>query len=74
MNGSTSSHSASESTLIRDMLSRIAGHPTRHWETRPSQRLAEARDNASVVILPGVGHWTALEAATEVTEQLVAHL
>ena len=36
MNGSTSSHSASESTLIRDMLSRIAGHPTRHWETRPS--------------------------------------
>ena len=34
MNGSTSLQSASESTLMRDMLSRIAGHAPRDGETR----------------------------------------
>lgn len=52
----------------------ITGDEDKVGPPTTSQRLAEARDNASVVILPGVGHWTALEAATEVTEQLVAHL
>lgn len=35
-----------------------------------SQELADAHGNATVDILPGVGHWTALEAADAVTEHL----
>jgi 3-oxoadipate enol-lactonase len=35
-----------------------------------SRELADAHGNATVDILPGVGHWTALEAADTVTEHL----
>jgi 3-oxoadipate enol-lactonase len=36
-----------------------------------SEALAAAHGNAGVEILPGVGHWTALEAARETTELLL---
>ncbi|GAA5165205.1 MULTISPECIES: alpha/beta fold hydrolase [Amycolatopsis] len=35
-----------------------------------SHELADAHGNATVDVLPGVGHWTALEAADAVTEHL----
>jgi 3-oxoadipate enol-lactonase len=35
-----------------------------------STELADAHGNAVVEIIPGIGHWTALEAAGPVTEQL----
>jgi 3-oxoadipate enol-lactonase len=39
-----------------------------------SQELADAHGNATVEILPGVGHWTALEAAGPVTDHLLKFL
>jgi 3-oxoadipate enol-lactonase len=39
-----------------------------------SSELAAAHGNATVEILPGVGHWTALEAARPVTDQLLKFL
>jgi pimeloyl-ACP methyl ester carboxylesterase len=35
-----------------------------------SETLAAAHGNATVSILPGIGHWTALEAAGDTTDQL----
>ncbi|MBB1156082.1 MULTISPECIES: alpha/beta fold hydrolase [Amycolatopsis] len=39
-----------------------------------SQALAAAHGDATVSILPGVGHWTALEAAADTTDQLTKFL
>jgi pimeloyl-ACP methyl ester carboxylesterase len=39
-----------------------------------SKALAAAHGNATLEILPGVGHWTALEAAAETTELLLKFL
>jgi 3-oxoadipate enol-lactonase len=39
-----------------------------------SQELADAHGSASVEVLPGVGHWTALEAARPVTDLLLKFL
>jgi pimeloyl-ACP methyl ester carboxylesterase len=39
-----------------------------------SSELAAAHGNATVEIVPGVGHWTALEAAGPVTDQLLKFL
>ena len=39
-----------------------------------SQEIAEAHGGATVEILPGVGHWTALEAAGPVTDLLLKFL
>jgi 3-oxoadipate enol-lactonase len=39
-----------------------------------SQQLAAAHGNAQLEIVPGVGHWTALEAAAAVTDQLTKFL
>jgi pimeloyl-ACP methyl ester carboxylesterase len=39
-----------------------------------SQALADAHGSATVQIIEGIGHWTALEAATDVTEYLVKFL
>jgi 3-oxoadipate enol-lactonase len=39
-----------------------------------SSELAAAHGNATVEIVPGVGHWTALEAAGPVTDQLTKFL
>jgi 3-oxoadipate enol-lactonase len=38
------------------------------------QALADAHGSATVHVIDGIGHWTALEAATDVTEQLVKFL
>ncbi|WP_344648731.1 hypothetical protein [Cryptosporangium japonicum] len=39
-----------------------------------SHRLADAHGNATVEIIPGIGHWTALEAARTVSDQLLKFL
>ena len=39
-----------------------------------SQSLAEPHGSAKVVVIDGIGHWTALEAAREVTDELLAFL
>jgi 3-oxoadipate enol-lactonase len=39
-----------------------------------SQALADAHGSATVQVIEGIGHWTALEAATDVTEHLVKFL
>lgn len=39
-----------------------------------SEALAAAHGDATVSILPGVGHWTALEAAADTTDQLTKFL
>jgi pimeloyl-ACP methyl ester carboxylesterase len=39
-----------------------------------SHELAAAHGNATVEIVPGIGHWTALEAAQPVTDQLLKFL
>jgi pimeloyl-ACP methyl ester carboxylesterase len=39
-----------------------------------SQALAEAHGSAKVAVIDGIGHWTALEDAREVTDQLLAFL
>lgn len=39
-----------------------------------SEALAATHDNATVELLPGVGHWTALEAARETTDLLLKFL
>jgi pimeloyl-ACP methyl ester carboxylesterase len=39
-----------------------------------SQELADAHGNAVVEIVPGIGHWTALEAAGPVTDHLLKFL
>ncbi|GAB2985801.1 alpha/beta hydrolase [Amycolatopsis acidiphila] len=39
-----------------------------------SEQLAAAHGNATLEILPGIGHWTALEAAAETTDLLLKFL
>jgi 3-oxoadipate enol-lactonase len=39
-----------------------------------SQALADAHGSAKVAVIDGIGHWTALEDAREVTDQLLAFL
>ncbi|GMA19171.1 alpha/beta hydrolase [Arsenicicoccus piscis] len=39
-----------------------------------SEGLAQAHGSAKVSVIPGIGHWTALEAAGEVTDQLAEFL
>jgi 3-oxoadipate enol-lactonase len=39
-----------------------------------SQALADAHGSATVAVIDGIGHWTALEAAGEVTDHLLKFL
>nr|WP_239028178.1 alpha/beta hydrolase [Pseudonocardia acidicola] len=52
----------------------ITGDDDKVGPPEASQELADAHGNARVEILPGVGHWTALEAAGPVTDLLRSFL
>jgi pimeloyl-ACP methyl ester carboxylesterase len=52
----------------------ITGDDDKVGPPEASQELADAHGNATVEILPGVGHWTALEAAGPVTDHLLKFL
>jgi len=52
----------------------ITGDDDKVGPPQASQELADAHGNAAVEILPGVGHWTALEAAGPVTDHLLKFL
>jgi pimeloyl-ACP methyl ester carboxylesterase len=52
----------------------ITGDDDKVGPPEASQELADAHGNAAVEILPGVGHWTALEAAGPVTDHLLKFL
>jgi 3-oxoadipate enol-lactonase len=52
----------------------ITGDDDKVGPPEASQELADAHGNATVEILPGVGHWTALEAARPVTDHLLKFL
>jgi pimeloyl-ACP methyl ester carboxylesterase len=52
----------------------ITGDEDKVGPPQASQELADAHGNATVEIIPGIGHWTALEAAGPVTEQLLKFL
>jgi pimeloyl-ACP methyl ester carboxylesterase len=48
----------------------VTGSDDKVGPPEASQELADAHGNTVVEIIPGIGHWTALEAAGQVTEQL----
>ena len=48
----------------------ITGADDKVGPPEASQEIAQAHGRAAVEILPGVGHWTAVEAAGPVTELL----
>ncbi len=48
----------------------VTGSDDKVGPPEASTELADAHGNAVVEIVPGIGHWTALEAAGPVTEQL----
>jgi pimeloyl-ACP methyl ester carboxylesterase len=52
----------------------ITGTDDKVGPPEASQELADTHGNATVEILPGVGHWTALEAARPVTDHLLKFL
>ncbi|MGK5113531.1 MULTISPECIES: alpha/beta fold hydrolase [unclassified Geodermatophilus] len=52
----------------------VTGSDDKVGPPEASQELAAAHGNATVEIVPGVGHWTALEAAGPVTDQLLEFL
>jgi pimeloyl-ACP methyl ester carboxylesterase len=52
----------------------ITGDEDKVGPPEASRELAEAHGSATVEILPGVGHWTALEAARPVTDHLLKFL
>jgi pimeloyl-ACP methyl ester carboxylesterase len=52
----------------------ITGDDDKVGPPEASTELAAAHGNATVEILPGVGHWTALEAAGPVTDHLLKFL
>ncbi|WP_214366726.1 alpha/beta fold hydrolase [Pseudonocardia sp. H11422] len=52
----------------------ITGDDDKVGPPEAGRELAEAHGNARVEILPGVGHWTALEAAGPVTDHLLRFL
>jgi 3-oxoadipate enol-lactonase len=52
----------------------ITGTDDKVGPPEASQELADVHGNATVEILPGVGHWTALEAARPVTDHLLKFL
>ena len=52
----------------------ITGSDDKVGPPEASQEIADAHGSASVEILPGVGHWTALEAARPVTDLLLKFL
>lgn len=52
----------------------ITGSDDKVGPAEASQELADAHGNATVEIIPGIGHWTAVEAAGQVTEQLLKFL
>lgn len=52
----------------------VTGDADKVGPPQVSQALAEAHGGATVEILPGVGHWTALEAARPTTDHLLKFL
>lgn len=52
----------------------ITGSDDKVGPPEASHELADAHGNATVEIIPGSGHWTALEAGGPVTEQLLKFL
>ncbi|TFV89807.1 alpha/beta hydrolase [Blastococcus sp. CT_GayMR16] len=52
----------------------VTGSDDKVGPPEASQELAAAHGSATVEILPGVGHWTALEAARPVADQLLKFL
>ncbi|GEL23697.1 hypothetical protein PSU4_26510 [Pseudonocardia sulfidoxydans NBRC 16205] len=52
----------------------ITGDDDKVGPPEASHELADAHGNATVHVLPGVGHWTALEAARPVTDHLLTFL
>ncbi|WP_432974799.1 alpha/beta fold hydrolase [Dactylosporangium sp. CA-233914] len=52
----------------------ITGEDDKVGPPQVSRSLADAHGSATVAILPGVGHWTALEAAADVTAHLLKFL
>lgn len=52
----------------------VTGSEDRTAPPTVSEVLAAGRSEASVTVINGIGHWTALEAAREVTEQLLKFL
>jgi 3-oxoadipate enol-lactonase len=52
----------------------VTGSDDKVGPPEASHELAAAHGKATVEIVPGVGHWTALEAAQPVTDQLLAFL
>jgi 3-oxoadipate enol-lactonase len=52
----------------------VTGSDDKVGPPEASQEIADAHGSATVEILPGVGHWTALEAARPVTDLLLKFL
>lgn len=52
----------------------VTGSDDKVGPPEASHELAEAHGSATVEIVPGVGHWTALEAAQPVSDQLLKFL
>ncbi|WP_446212894.1 alpha/beta fold hydrolase [Micromonospora sp. IBSANI012] len=52
----------------------VTGSDDKVGPPEASQELADAHGSATVEILPGVGHWTALEAAAPITNLLLKFL
>jgi pimeloyl-ACP methyl ester carboxylesterase len=52
----------------------VTGSDDKVGPPEASEELAAAHGNATVEVIPGVGHWTALEAAQPVTDQLLKFL
>jgi pimeloyl-ACP methyl ester carboxylesterase len=52
----------------------VTGQEDKVGPPEASRELAEAHGNARVEIIPGIGHWTAIEAAGPVAEHLVKFL
>lgn len=52
----------------------VTGDQDKVGPPEASHELAAAHGNAQVEIVPGIGHWTALEAASAVTDQLTKFL
>lgn len=52
----------------------VTGDEDKVGPPEASREIAEAHGNAAVEIVPGIGHWTALEAAGPVTDHLLKFL
>jgi len=52
----------------------ITGSDDKTGPPEVSQAIADAHGSATVTVIDGIGHWTALEAAPDVTDSLLKFL